>query len=115
MQVPKYTGAFDNAHFEIEDWFVEQLGEFSIRCRKELLQDILPALDFLPLDEGWSQITGGVIRGEDPVFYSIEYLNQEGQLPLLLDIVAISSDDYLDFILDNNTIEYHANRKKDRV
>lgn len=115
MQLPKYTGVFDNGHFEIEEWFVEQLAEFNIRCRKQLLQDILPALDFLPIDEGWSQTTGGVIRGENPVFYAIEYLNQEGQLPLLLDIVAISSDDYLDFILDNNTIEYHANRNTPRV
>tara|TARA_B100000900_G_scaffold369278_1_gene346996 strand:- start:92 stop:439 length:348 start_codon:yes stop_codon:yes gene_type:complete len=115
MALPKFTGVFDNGHFEIEEWFVEQLAEFTIKRRKQLLQDILPALEYLPIAEGWSQITGGVIRGEDPVFYSIEYLNQQDELPLLLDIVAISCDDYLDFILDNNTIEYHAQRNQNGV
>ena len=115
MGLPKFTGVFDSGHFELEEWFVEQLAEFSIKRRKQLLQDILPALEYLPIDEGWSQTTGGVIRGEDPVFYAIEYLNQEGQLPLLLDIVTISSDDYLDFILDNNTIEYHAQRDREGI
>lgn len=115
MGVPKFTGVFDSSQFEIEEWFVSQLGEFDIRRRKQLLQDILPALDYLPVDSGWSQTTGGVIRGEDPLFYSIEYLKQLGEIPLLLDIVEISCDDYLDFILENNTIEYHAQRNESGV
>ena len=115
MGEQKFTGVFDSNQFEIEDWFVEQLSEFSIRRRKQLLQAILPALDHLPVDDGWSQTTGGVIRGEEPVFYAIEYLKQVGELPLLLDIVSITTDEYLDYILANNTIEYYAQRDQNGV
>ena len=58
MGEQKFTGVFDSNQFEIEDWFVEQLSEFTIRRRKQLLQDILPALDSCPSMMGGAKLRG---------------------------------------------------------
>ena len=45
------------------------------------------------------------------MFYAVEFLKQEGDIPLLLDVFEVHYDFYLDLILDNNTIESHVKRK----
>ena len=108
MVQQRFSGEIDETLFELEEWFVDRLREFPLGYRKSILGDIVSALDHLPVDNGWSQKVGGVIRNPAPMFYYVEYLKQEEEPPLLLDIVEIDSDEYLDLILETNTIESYV-------
>ena len=107
MEELRFIGAFDSTVFEIDEYFIESLNVFSSEDRRDILSDILYSLEYLPKDNGWNQITGGVVRNDTPVFYAFEYVNEDDENPLLIDVVRINSDDYLDLILENNTIEYY--------
>ena len=108
MDTPKFIGAYDSQYFEIDDWFAESIRNIPNSHREDVLKDVLSSIEYLPYVNGWSQIVGGVVRGEEPLFYSVEYLKEEKEAVLFLDIEEITSDEYLDLILENNTIEYHA-------
>ena len=115
MESQKYIGVFDSSSFEIEESFVRKLSEFDADQRQQLLKDILTSIYQLPTSGGWTYMTAGVIRSAEPLFYVIEYVNEEEDVPLLLDIFKISSDDYLDYVLEYNTIEYYAERNQDGI
>jgi hypothetical protein len=108
MVQQRFSGEIDEHLFELEDWFLDRLREFPVGYRKSILGDIVLAIDHLPIDNGWSQRIGGVVRNPKPVFYTIEYLKQDGEPLLLLDISEIDSDEYLDLILETNTIESYV-------
>ncbi len=108
MVEQRFSAAIDTTLFELEEWFVDRLTDFPLSYRKAILGDIISALDYLPIDNGWSQRIGGVVRKPKPVFYLVEYLKQEEELPLLLDVIEIHSDEYLDLILETNTIESYV-------
>lgn len=110
MEEQRFIGVNNIPDFEIEEQFAEQMSTFPIVYRRKILNDILAAIDYLPIDNGWSQHTGGVITIPEPMFYAVEFLKQEDEVPLLLDVFEVSSDYYLDLILDNNTIESHVRR-----
>tara|TARA_R110000851_G_scaffold295497_1_gene450356 strand:- start:2 stop:373 length:372 start_codon:yes stop_codon:yes gene_type:complete len=107
MEELRFIGAFDSTVFEVDEWFIERLDAFSTEEKKDILSSILYSLEDLPVDNDWNQITGGVVRYKHPIFYAFEYLKEDEQNPLLLDVIEISSDDYLDLVLENNTIEYY--------
>ena len=107
MEEQKFIKAEDN-YFEIEDWFFSQIKEFAVVYRKEILVDVLASLVYFPIKNGWSQMIGGVVREPSALFYSIEVLKQEHEPPLLIDVFEITSDEYLDLILNNNTIESYV-------
>lgn len=108
MESPKFIRAYESQDFEIDDWFVKSIGDINPSQQEGVLKDILSSIDYLPQRSGWSQVIGGVIRGKHPLFYLIEYLKEENEPVLFLDVQEITSDEYLDLILENNTIEYHA-------
>jgi len=111
MDELRFTGALDGVEYEIDEWFVESLEPFSVKDRNYILQSVIPTLSYLPIDNNFTQIVGGVIRKDEPLFFFIEYLSQDHDAVLLLDVMEITSDEYLDLILENNTLEYYANRK----
>ena len=112
MEELRFIGAFDSTVFEVDEYFIERLNQFSSEQRRDILSDILYSLENLPTDNSWNQITGGVLRNEHPIFYAFEYVNEDDENPLLIDVVEISSDDYLDLILENNTIEYYEKSER---
>ena len=107
MEELRFIGEFDSTLFEIDEYFIESLNAFSSEQRMDILSDILYSLEDLPKSNGWNQIAGGVVRYNEPIFYAFEYVNEDDENPLLIDVFEISSDDYLDLILKNNTIEYY--------
>tara|TARA_R100001509_G_C4825851_1_gene201495 strand:+ start:269 stop:589 length:321 start_codon:yes stop_codon:yes gene_type:complete len=48
----------------------------------------------------------GVVALADPLFFSVEYLNSKSMFPLFYKFNIISSDDYLDYLNLNKTINY---------
>lgn len=110
MDELRFIGALDGVEYEIDEWFIESLQPFSIKQRGYILHRVIPVLDLLPVDNYQIQIVGGVIEQEEPLFFTIEYLSQYGEPVLLLDVMEITSDEYLDLILENNTLKYYENR-----
>lgn len=58
----------------------------------------------LPELEGYSQAVGGVIKGDPPFFFEIEYVKEEGKNIIMLDIEEITLDEYLDYIDNEQTL-----------
>jgi len=99
----------DNLLYEIDDWFFAQLRKFSVRDSEIIIGQILSILSVLPSKDGWSQQVAGVVKKKKPTFFVIEYLYQEGDIPILVDIETIEVDEYLDFILENKSIKSYLN------
>lgn len=111
MEKQKYIEA---SEFEMDDWFLERLNILPFKNRKQILVDVLAVLPYLPEDYLWQQVSG-VIKGDDPFFYTVEYINEFDDLLCLLDVWEVDCDEYLDSILSNTTIEHHvAIRKSER-
>lgn len=104
----------DGSMYEIDDWFVESIREFSLSDRSHLLKYVLSSLRCLPVNNSFTQVVGGVIRKDDPLFFILEFLKQDDETAMLLSIEEIPSDEYLDLILDKNTLEYYKDGKTRR-
>lgn len=106
----KYTE--DSITYEIDEWFVSQLKSYSMESASDIIKQIVDILPDLPKKNGWSQTVAGVTDSEDPEFFAIEFLKQDTEAPILVDINSISLDDYLDYILKKQSIKYYSNETK---
>jgi hypothetical protein len=114
MEEQRFIEGIKDAYFEIGSMFSEGIREFLSEERIDIIEGLIPILSVLPINDTHSQFVGGVINGDDPIFYTIEYMNEDGEPPLLVNIMKARSDDYLDLILQNNTIKYYEKSKRDR-
>jgi hypothetical protein len=73
-----------------------------------MIYDIASVVEYLPVSNGWSQEVYGVIYSIDK-FYVLEYLKQNEEIPLIVDIDFVECDEYLDAIIDNKTIKSYYN------
>lgn len=103
----KYTE--DSITYEIDEWFISQLKNYSIESASTIIKQIVDVLPNLPSKNGWSQTVAGVTDSEDPEFFAIEFLKQDTEVPILVDVNSISLDDYLDYILNKQSIKYYSN------
>lgn len=106
----------DELRYEIDDWFFQQLSDYSLTDASLIVAQALAVLSELPIKNGWSQEVAGVITddNEDPIFFVIEYLKQEDDIPILIDINPIDVDEYLDFILENKSIKSYIDESRIR-
>jgi len=95
----------DELAYEVDDWFYQQLGYYSIDDASRIIGQTVSVMEFLPIKNGWTQEVAGVIKKEEPIFFVVEYLKQETERPILVDLNEIEVDEYLDFISDNNSIK----------
>jgi len=102
----KYTE--DSITYEIDEWFISQLKSYSIESASEIIKQIVDILPNLPKRNGWSQTVAGVTDSDDPEFFVIEFLKQDTEIPMLVDIKPIALDDYLDYILNKQSIKYYS-------
>jgi hypothetical protein len=96
--------SIEEQQFEVEDWFVKALAKLPVDIRTEILEDLLSVMPNLPVIDYWEQQIYGVIPGKN-IFYVIDYIKEELNNPILIDLNYVESDDYLDAILENNTIK----------
>jgi len=83
-------------HFE--DAFIDELLLFSYQVGLGVMALIKNNTPPKPQKKGWTQMIGGVIKGKNPFFFEIEYVYTDEEGLIYLDIMEISSDDYLDYI-----------------
>ena len=105
----KYTEAVDRYHllipFEIDEYCLEKLTYYPRDVAIKVLELINRNSKRLLLKEFWTQIIGGVIKGDDPFFFELEFLKNPDEKPLILDIDEIELDEYLDYINDKNILK----------
>ncbi len=105
---PKFT---EENKFEWEEWFEIQIKRIPSGLRLDVITDISSAIKALPLGVNWIQEVYGVVGSDKVFFYMIEYINnRKDEVPLLIDFHLVDTDDYLDAILNKNTIKYYAER-----
>ena len=102
----------DEYYYEMEETFLEEL---------EQLPPLYSAGIIMQLDKFASEMQeetrvtnkprrfgmiAGVVALAEPLFFSVEYLNSKSMFPLFYKFNIISSDDYLDYLNLNKTINY---------
>ena len=98
----------DNPYYMFH-WFYKELIEYTMEDASVIISQILAVMDFLPQKEGHSQDVAGVIKKDEPIFFVIEYVKQENELPILVDLTVIELDEYLDYIVDKKSIKSYIN------
>jgi hypothetical protein len=105
----KYTEAVERYHlltpFEIDEYCLEKLSEYPRGLAIKILELISSNAKNIPVKEFWTQLIGGVIKGEHPFFFEIEVLKNPDEKPLVLDVDEIELDEYLDYINDKNILK----------
>ena len=96
-------------NFAVEEWFANKVLLLSVESRNEIIQDLADVIPYLPImipQESiiWEQRIYGVIKTET-IFYAIDYINEEGEIPVIIDLEYVEVDEYLDAILEKNTIK----------
>tara|TARA_R110000803_G_scaffold98598_1_gene166697 strand:+ start:358 stop:663 length:306 start_codon:yes stop_codon:yes gene_type:complete len=89
--------------FEVEEKFANKIIELSFESQTEIIYDIAKSSSDLPVGFGWTQAVYGVIK-EEGIYYLIEYLKEEDEVLLIIDIFFVEVDEYLDAILEGKTI-----------
>lgn len=102
----------EGTNFDIDEYFAEKINELSSHERKSILYQIIPILNDLPEVNGWSQLIAGVVKGDNPLYFSVEFLKQVDEIPFLLDLHELDVDEYLDLYLESNTIDTYGRHKQ---
>ena len=84
--------------FMLDEWFNRKIGNLPEKLADDIMLMILRNISTLPKMEGYSQNICGVIKSDTPYFYKIEFVNEDGYAPILLDIEQIGLEEYLDSI-----------------
>lgn len=93
--------------FDVDEFFAIKVEALSKEAAQEIISDIIAAVQYLPKKSGFYQEVYGVVYCES-IFYIIEYLNEIDEKPFIIDIDIAGLDEYLDAIIDNNTLRYYT-------
>lgn len=91
--------------FDIDYPFQKKVKKYSEETIKQIVFQIVDNIETLPKDNQLTQDVYGVIKGQDPLFFMIEYLNEEDEIPLMIDFTEVTVDDYLDAINENKHLK----------
>ena len=102
----KYTEDSE-AVFVAEDKFLESIKDlFTISEAMKIWVKLEDSVVFLPTQNLFPQQAGLVIHDPqgEPTFLEVEYIKEEPELVVMIDIRRVDSDNYLDKILSNEHI-----------
>jgi len=91
--------------FDIDYPFQKKVKKYSEETIKQIVFQLVDNIESLPKDNQLTQDIYGVIKGQDPLFFMIEYLNEEDEIPLMIDFTEVTVDDYLDAINENKHLK----------
>jgi len=100
--------------FEIDEWFYDRLQHFEFTIAVVIVAQIVDISDSLPKLNGFSQTISGMIDSKTPIYFRVDYLHQEEEIPVFVDVEEIDCDGYLDDILENKTIKQIENEIKSK-
>jgi len=94
---PKYIKAY-NEKYEVDGFFIDKLKRFHVGRSLNIIDQIKRAVEDLPKKDSDTQLIAGVVKCQEPMFFEVEFLNEPGYIPIFIDVVEISCDEYLDHI-----------------
>ena len=100
---PRYIE--ENNNFEVDIEFVNSLKELPLHYSLHIAHQVDINAPELPEKNGWAQKVGGVVKLDEPLFYEVEYLKQEGEIPIYISITEIDVDEYLDYMNLNQILK----------
>ena len=100
----KFTEGEKKTTLKFDVYFIEELDMYPDNIQEEVVRQLINHEEDLVSLNGLTQMVGGVVKGDDPFFFEIEYLKQEGERAIYLDIIPIELDDYLDLITNQKTL-----------
>ena len=95
----------ENNTYEIDEYFYGRLSTYSLEDAGNVIAQVLSVINYLPTKSGWAQEVAGVILKDEPIFFVVEFLHQENEIPVLVDLSYIDVDEYLDFISNQKSIK----------
>lgn len=104
----KYTGEIYK--FYMSTFFTIQISEIDSVHSDEILSAIDNVVNILPFTYDYTGVVYGVLRDINE-FYCIEYdFENDSDYPVIYSMNFVDSDEYLDAILNKNTIEYYGKK-----
>ena len=80
------------------------LDSLSLVNATRMIQQIQKCIPLLERKNHRSQIIGGVLKGNKPLFFAMRYIYEELDAPYFFQLIKISSDEYLDLYNLNKII-----------
>ena len=90
----KYTEA--DRFYELDEAVIETIDSLSLVNATRMIQQIQKCIPLLERKNHRSQIIGGVLKGNKPLFFAMRYIYEELDAPYFFQLIKISSDEYLD-------------------
>ncbi len=106
----RFTGA-NEMEVVTQPAFEYKVRLYPIEVHADIIDNVLYSIDLFS-DDDLVQYIGGVCNIGEPIFYVIEYYYEEGFYTSILDFHEIDSDEYLDLINKEKTIESYDRIKK---
>mgnify|MGYP003670894505 FL=1 len=100
----KFTEGEKKTTLKFDVYFIEELDMYPDNIQEEVVRQLINHEEDLVSLNGLTQMVGGVVKGAVPFFFEIEYLKQEGEKAVYLDIIPIELDEYLDLIINQKTL-----------
>lgn len=98
----KYTEA--DMFYELDESVIETIDKMSPVRAARIIQQIQKAIPSLERKNYRSQIIGGVLKSEKPVFFALRYIYEDQEAPYFFQLLDITSDEYLDLYNLNRVI-----------
>ena len=104
----KYTEEISDVMFVADESFLSQIKLFTIPEAMDIWTKLEDAVYDLPIVSTFPQTTGMVIHNKykEPTFLEVEFLKEDPEFAVMIEIIEVDLDDYLDKILSNEYIPY---------
>lgn len=91
--------------FDIDQIFQRKMRRYPQSVIHDIVSQIVDNIYDLPKKDYYTQKVYGVIKMKTPMFFSIDYINENDDVPILIDINEIEVDEYLDAIIENKHLK----------
>jgi len=88
-----------------DEWFIDEIMEYPYTIGIQVMAQLERNAPLLPSRVAWSQFVAGVVKGEKPFFFEVEYVKEKDHHPIYVDINPIDCDEYLDYINQNRKLK----------
>jgi hypothetical protein len=105
----------DEEVYDISLEMLHKLKDLPERIRVGIADLIDYNFYMLPELDGYSQAVGGVIKGDPPFFFELEYVREEHKNIVMLDMEEITLDEYLDYIDNDQTLRQYEQETNEGI
>ena len=91
--------------FDMDQIFQNKMRKYPQSVIHEIVTQIVDNVLEFPKKDYYNQVAYGVIKMNTPMFFSIVYINENDDIPIIIDINEVDVDEYLDAIINNKHLK----------